>query len=258
MAKPQIFHRNRPNPKGPGDGEEEEVGAETDRGRGGERGGGNKRETHNTPPPPTPRRSSRRREGQPAGDREEEEEQETDWTEEGEDEDRDTPRGAPVEFTCVGGDVTPPEENSDLPVFHSELAHLLLQGVYGDFPHHNDRSHLYGGIADDAAWQRCWHRLSAQSASWYATPSGAVRRRFTAILAAEWQGVIPRIWNSERPLVFAHVVLTKTLGVCWARDIQARITRRMELWERCQNAGWVGDAKAERAAREGRAAFSGE
>ena len=32
----------------------------------------------------------------------------------------------------------------------------------------------------------------------------------------------------------------------------------MDLWERGQHAGLVGDAKAEGAAREGRAAFSGE
>ena len=83
-------------------------------------------------------------------------------------------------------------------------------------------------------------------------------RRSTAILAAEWRGVLSRSWNSERPLVFAHVFLTKTLGVHWAREIQARITRRIDLWKRGQHAGLVRDAEAEGAAREGRAAFSGE
>ena len=85
----------------------------------------------------------------------------------------------------MGEYATSPEENVDLPGFTPERAHLFLQGVYGDFPHHNDESHLDRGIADDAVWQRCWRRLAAQSASWYATPSGAVGRRFTAILAAE-------------------------------------------------------------------------
>ena len=92
------------------------------------------------------------------------EEQDPEGAEEDE-EDRDTKMGAPVEFRCVGGDATPQEENTDLLGFTPERAHLLLQGVYGDFPHHNDGSHLDGGIADDAAWQRCWHRLAAQSAS---------------------------------------------------------------------------------------------
>ena len=83
-------------------------------------------------------------------------------------------------------------------------------------------------------------------------------RRFTAILAAEWSGVLNRSWNSERPLVFAHVVLTKTLGIRRAQEIRARITRCMDLWERGHHAGLVGNAEAEGAAREGRAAFSGE
>ena len=106
---------------------------------------------------------------------------------------------------------------------------MLLQEVYGEFPHHNDGAHLDWGITDDAAWQRRWRRLAAHSVSWYATPSRAVGRRFTEILAAEWRGVLSRSWNSKRPLVFAHVVLTKTLGVRLAHEIRARITRRMDL-----------------------------
>ena len=157
-----------------------------------------------------------------------------------------------------GGDATLPEENADLLGFTPERVHLLFQGVYRNFPYHNDGSHLDGGIADDAAWKRCWRQLAAQSASWYATPSGAVGRRFTAILAAEWWGVLNRSWNSEIPLVFAHVVLTKTLGVRRAREIRARITRRIDLWERTQHSGLVGDAEAEGSARAGRAAFNGK
>ena len=90
----------------------------------------------------------------------------------------ETPRGAPVEVTRVGGNVPLPEENTDLPGFHPERVHLLFQGVYGYLPHHNVRAHLDGGIVDDTLWQRCWLRLAAQSASWYVTPSGAVGRRF--------------------------------------------------------------------------------
>ena len=36
----------------------------------------------------------------------------------------------------LGGGVPPPEENTDLPGFTPERAHLLLQGVYGDYLHH--------------------------------------------------------------------------------------------------------------------------
>ena len=65
----------------------------------------------------------------------------------------------------MGGDVPPPEENADLPGFHPERAQRLLQGFYGDFPHHNDGAHLDGGIVDDSIWQNCWRRIAAQSAS---------------------------------------------------------------------------------------------
>ena len=61
------------------------------------------------------------------------------------------------------------------------------------------------------------------SASWYSTPAGKVGRRFTVVLDAKWQRVINRKYNLERPLVFVHVVLTKTLSARKAREIQARI-----------------------------------
>ena len=63
-------------------------------------------------------------------------------------------------------------------------------------------------------------------------------------MAAEWRGVLNRSCNSERILFFAHVVLTKTLGVRRAQEIRARITQRMDLWERVLHTGLVGDAEA--------------
>ena len=62
-------------------------------------------------------------------------------------------------------------------------------------------------------------------------------------------GVLGRTCNSKRPLVFPYVVFTKKLGIYKARDIQARITRGVDLWERCLYAVLVGDADAEGAAR---------
>ena len=73
-----------------------------------------------------------------------------------------------------------------------------------------------------------------------------------AILAVELRGVLSRSWNSKRPLVFAHVFFTKKSGVRRAREIRARISRRMDLWERGIRARLVGDAEAEGATREGR------
>ena len=86
----------------------------------------------------------------------------------------------------------------------------------------------------------------------YSIPHDKVGLRFTAVLAAEWRGVINHKCNSERPLVFAHVVLTRTLGACKARDIQARIDCRLDLWKRGVYAVLVGSALAECRDREGR------
>ena len=48
-----------------------------------------------------------------------------------------------------GGGVTPQEENTDLTDSTPEYAHLLLQGVYGYFPHHNNGSHIDREFLDD-------------------------------------------------------------------------------------------------------------
>ena len=124
--------------------------------------------------------------------------------------------------------------------------------------HHKDGLHLEGGVLDRVVWQRRWHRLAAKSVSWYTSPSVEVQFRFMKILAAEWQGVLDRSWNSKRPLVFAQVVLTNTLGVCRARYIRVRITRSKIFWERGLHAVLVESAEAEGAAREDRVARGGE
>ena len=49
----------------------------------------------------------------------------------------------------VEGYVPFPEDNADFTDITPERAHLLFQEVYGDFPHHNDRLHLDGLVADD-------------------------------------------------------------------------------------------------------------
>ena len=117
----------------------------------------------------------------------------------------------------MGYDVPPLEESRYLPEFPPERVHLLLQGVYRDLLRHNNRLHVDGGVLDNSVWQSCCLWLDAQSASWYATPAGAVGHRFMSILAVEWQGVLDRSWNSKTPLVFAHIILMKTLIICRSR-----------------------------------------
>ena len=114
------------------------------------------------------------------------------------------------------------EEGVVLQVFTPAKAHLSFREVYSDFPHHNDGTHLLGGVPDNATWKIYWRRLALQSASWYSTPLVEVGHRFSLFLAAEWQGVINQKYTYKRPLVFAHTVLTKALGTCNDRKILKR------------------------------------
>ena len=78
----------------------------------------------------------------------------------------------------------PQEECADLPVIAPTRSHLLLQGVYGDLPHHNNRLQLDEGLLDEMFWWHRWNCLAAQVAGWYTTPPGEVGHRFMAIMAA--------------------------------------------------------------------------
>ena len=121
------------------------------------------------------------------------------------------------------------EEGADLQGFTPAKSHLLLREVYGNFPHQKDGTHLARGFPYNIMWKSCWRRLAAQSASWYSTHPGKVGRWFTTVLAEKWRRVLNQKYNSKRPLVFAHVVLTKTLGAHKNRYIQSRINHQLDL-----------------------------
>ena len=52
-------------------------------------------------------------------------------------------------------------------------------------------------------------------------------------------------WDYEIPLLFSHVVLTRTPGVHKASEIRAKIDHFLDLWERGIHTGPVGDELAE-------------
>ena len=137
------------------------------------------------------------------------------------------------------------EPGADLPGSEITAADRLLDGVFGDHPHQNSGCHLNGGINDDAVWQRRWKRVAQLPTSLYAAPKGKVGRRFVSTLAAEFRGVRDRQWNSERPLIFAAVILQKTTGVQSASSIRQRLTQRMDLWQQGDFAALIDDVEAE-------------
>ena len=63
--------------------------------------------------------------------------------------------------------------------------------------------------------------------------------------------MLDKKWNSEILLVFAHMVLAKTLGACNTREIQSNIDHYLDLWERGIHAGLVDGVLSEVRAREG-------
>ena len=144
------------------------------------------------------------------------------------------------------------EEGVDLWGLTLVRVHLLLQEVYEDFPHHNDGTYIVEGVPDDATQKSHWRNLAAQLASWYSRPPSKAGHRFLSVLTDECRGVLDWKCNSKRPLVFAHVVLKRTLGACKARETRAIIDRRLDLWERGIHSGLVGEMLAEGRAREGR------
>ena len=146
MAKPRHFHSRPGISKGPEDGADKAKGEGEGTGTGGEGGEGKGSAAVGLTPSPTeqpandgmsirPERESRqriRRRRQSRIERRKRREEGTERT-----------HGGPGQgHLCGGRTPPPPEENTDLPGFHPERAHLSLQGVYGNFLHHNDGSHL--------------------------------------------------------------------------------------------------------------------
>jgi hypothetical protein len=142
-----------------------------------------------------------------------------------------------------------PDPGADLPGYETSRADRLLDTVYGDHPHANDGCHLDGSIPSDRSWQRRWKRIAQISPTHYDVPKGKVGRRFVATLAREFRGARERSWNSERPLIFATVILQTKIGVRRAKDIRARLTTRMDLWDQGFHAALVDDTEAEATGR---------
>ena len=83
----------------------------------------------------------------------------------------------------------------------------IICSIYGDHLQCNDITHLDGGVTDDAVWHNCWRRIRNLPTKWYDTPQGCTGRRFVQWMMVELKGVWTKFWNSDRPLVFADVVL---------------------------------------------------
>ena len=124
------------------------------------------------------------------------------------------------------------EVGADLDGYELTKADRLLDRVYGDHVHNNIGRHLDGGVKGDKAWQWLWRYVVELPLSPYRVPKGRIGRRFITLLTREFEQVRHRQFNSERPLIFAAVILQKSRRVTRAADIRRRLDERMDEWEK--------------------------
>jgi hypothetical protein len=123
------------------------------------------------------------------------------------------------------------EQQADLPDYVVTEADRRLDKVYGHHPHSNAGTHLWGGVERDKLWQGRWLGTMQLSTTTYTVPKGRIGWRYCKYLTLLWQGVCHRKWNSERPLMFAKLILQTSLDVKTSSDVRARLELRMGLWE---------------------------
>jgi hypothetical protein len=137
------------------------------------------------------------------------------------------------------------EEGADLAGYTSTPADRLLDSVYGDHAHANAGTRLDGGVQGDRDWQLLWKRMVQISPDRYFVPTkGPVGKRFLTIFAHELQEVrLNRTANSEKPMIFAATILQSVPTVTQAKDIKARLTTRMNMWQKGEYKALVDDTE---------------
>ena len=140
----------------------------------------------------------------------------------------------PAEPEPSSGDATRPinltDEADENPAPYPE-SYLRLEKVYGGTIHDDDGTHLQGGISDDSLWQGYHRRLVTLTPQLYTCPGKGAGKDFIHQLCEEFDGVIERKWNSERPLVFCLAMLQKKPGITQSSDIQKCLRHRLAEWK---------------------------
>ena len=116
-----------------------------------------------------------------------------------------------------------------------------LRSVYGDTIHHNDGSHLSGGIEgyDDAKWQRRYLRVISGKLPLYDLPNGRWAKSFLHIQTQLLCDVRERRCNMEKALLFAACILRKKKDCKFASEIKPLIWSRLSLWKAGKHAALV-------------------
>lgn len=64
----------------------------------------------------------------------------------------------------------------------------------------------------------------------YRIPKGIVVQLFILQLAAEFDGVQERKWNSEKTFIFIAVILQKNIAVKGRETVRKRVSKRLSTW----------------------------
>ena len=79
----------------------------------------------------------------------------------------------------------------------------------------------------------------------YTVPKGRVGRHFCKYLTLLLKGVRERKWNSERPMMYAKLILQTTPDVKKSCNIRTRLDLRITLWEKGRIRALIDDVIAE-------------
>ena len=121
------------------------------------------------------------------------------------------------------------EQQANLPEYVVTEADRRLNKIYGNHPHSNAGMHLSGGVERGKLWQGRWLETMQLAMTTYIVPKGQIGWRYYKYLTLLWQGVRHRKWNSERPLMFAKLILQTSPNVKKSNDVRARLKLRMGL-----------------------------
>jgi hypothetical protein len=91
-----------------------------------------------------------------------------------------------------------PDDGAALPAYVPTEADKLLDSVFGDHVHDNDRSQLDGGVDEDRIYQKYWQQVAGISPVLYAVSQCRAGKRFLSCVTALLRAARGRHCNSEK------------------------------------------------------------
>ena len=81
------------------------------------------------------------------------------------------------------------EEGAGLGGYRLNTPDNMIRSVYSDHLHHNEGTHLDGGVVINAMWQHRWWLIGNPPIRWYDMLQGRIGRQFLQRPTTEIKGV---------------------------------------------------------------------